>query len=94
MPAKYRIDFAKESFRCAEFEKQQLSGLSGPEYCRRPGHKYSLFADWRTRLRKLDAGGGIPKEVRQENSIDWISLIEKARAFPARHCSLPGSAWN
>src|SRR5271163_2401888 len=82
MPAKLRIDPSKERYWRAEIEQQLKSGLSGPEFCRQREYKYSLFADWRTRLRKLDAAGGIPKEVREEMNLDWLSIIEKARAYP------------
>lgn len=83
MPAKYYVDPEKERFWRAEIEKWQNSGLSGGEFCRRRGHKYTLFADWRAKLRKRDAQGEVPEEVIRDRNTDWLSIILKARAHPA-----------
>ena len=46
-----RKDPEKEAHWIAEMTRFEASGLSGSEYCQRQGLRYTLFADWKRRLK-------------------------------------------
>ncbi len=45
-----RIDPEKENQVIAQMAKFEASGLTGAEFCRREGIKYTRFADWKRRF--------------------------------------------
>jgi len=59
------------------------SGFSGAEYCRRNEVKYTLFADWKKKIKRRDAeaSGGEKKERASRHK---ISSRAKQRALPRR----------
>lgn len=69
-----------ESYWAAEVEKYQTSGLTGAEFCRRSGHKYSEFMNWKERLRKALRQG---KTSKTADSRDWAAIVAAARAYPS-----------
>lgn len=81
MPVKHFCDPDKERYWREIITRFQNTDLSGAQFCRQQGIKYSLFSDWRQRLRRLDR---VPQEVRpQTGNIDWLSVIKAARSYPA-----------
>ena len=77
MPAEGFCDPEKERYWRQVFNKFEKSNLSGMEFCRREQLRYSLFSDWRQRIRKRDAKGLKAIELSDEQ---WIQIIEATRA--------------
>lgn len=55
MPQKVGRDMTKEQHWRGVINAWHSSGLTAAEFCRRHGHKYSHFQDWRRTIRKRDA---------------------------------------
>jgi hypothetical protein len=55
MPRKVGRDMTKEQHWRGVVNSWHSSGLTAAEFCRRHGHKYSHFQDWRRIIRKRDA---------------------------------------
>lgn len=55
MPRKAGRDMTKEQHWRGVIKLWHSSGITAAEFCRRHGHKYSHFQDWRRMIRKRDA---------------------------------------
>lgn len=55
MPRKAGCVSTKEQHWRGVINSWHASGLTAAEFCRRHGHKYSHFQDWRRNIRKRDA---------------------------------------
>jgi hypothetical protein len=69
---------AKERHWRGLIAESRGSGLSGAEYCRRKGIKYSQFADWQQRIRKIDTAA--KRAVQSAMTRQRLAATDKARA--------------
>lgn len=79
MPAKNFCAPEKERYWRSVLEQFESTGLNGKEFCRREGIKYTLFADWRQRIRHRNDDG---IQAIERTDAEWIEIIEAARKNP------------